>query len=192
MKKLLSFLVLMLIALTLFVGCDTNTPTKENSGNSGTNVPVEKPEVKPEVKDADEGDVYLAINTYTALQYAQANITNLENLQINKEDSNTLEFTGCELKIPMGQQGNILKCTLVGSATQIIENNVVTLTCNLTEGTTINEAPHTISAELEITLNEKGNPTNFNVKKAIFDGVEIKGLSEFLNTMITQPESSTP
>lgn len=44
MKKLLSFLVLMLIALTLFIGCENNTPTKDNSGNGGTNTPVEKPE----------------------------------------------------------------------------------------------------------------------------------------------------
>ena len=87
----------------------------------------------------------------------------------------------------MDEQGNNkLYCTLFGSATQNIKENVVTLTCNLTKGTNINNDTRTISAKLEITLNEADKPTNINVIEAIFGDIKINGLSEILNKMITQ------
>ena len=48
MKKFLSFLTLLLIALMLFVGCNNDIPTGEKPENGGTSIPSEeKPEEKP-------------------------------------------------------------------------------------------------------------------------------------------------
>lgn len=108
MKKFLSFLTLLLIALMLFVGCNNDIPTGEKPENGGTSIPSEeKPEepgetpeepgttpenpgesgepIEPEVqkreaKSSDALLVYDIINTISYLDYFKDSLPECINL----------------------------------------------------------------------------------------------------------------
>ena len=106
-------------------------------------------------------------------------------------DATTLTFNepGCSFEVSIPEKDSY-PAVLVGSASfETLDSSTMNFSCDLKEGTKINNVPHTIKAKVQVTANEHGMPINFNVLEAIFDGEPITGLSNLLNSGLNQSAS---
>ena len=180
MKKLSSFLVLMLIALTLFVSCNGSTPTKEesNSSSNGSTPTVTE-------RAATDADYTLFATLSNVLMNdivsnrIKHNVGIPEGCTREQDDSTntiSLTFNSCEFD-SYNLDGSPLHVKLNGSATikRDQANSVDYYTWNFTEGSSLGNTIFTIN--LEFSTNNSG----INFTTATINGFKINGLSELAN-----------
>lgn len=128
MKKLSSFLVLMLIALMLFVSCNGSTPTKEEPAK------LEERAATPE-----DAEIVSALVS-SALNAVRENLDGVTRI----EDDNTVKFDNVKVINPTTQE---VICVLNGTAKYEGTQQLGTLILDLTTGTKYKDKGHTLYAK---------------------------------------------
>ena len=128
MKKLSSFLVLMLIALMLFVSCNGSTPTKEEPAK------LEERAATPE-----DAEIVSALVS-SALNAVRENLDGVTRI----EDDNTVKFDNVKVINPTTQE---VICVLNGTAKYEGTKQLGTLILDLTTGTKYKDKGHTLYAK---------------------------------------------
>lgn len=178
MKKISTILVLMLIALMLFVSCNNNTPTKDNS------TPAEE---TPKERAATEDDYTLFITLSNVI------MSDLGNREPEERptgasfsaDSSTITLDSCEFD-SYAIDGSSLHVKLNGTVTVKsegeAENVVYYYTFNLTEGSTIKNTAFTAYME----FSSKGTADGANFSKITINDAKITGFTELVKERITR------